>query len=103
VISRLTIYSFLATLLIAGAIGLWVGGHYDDCDRYMRGDHSLPPSQMVDIGSRMIYVPCDQWWERQPLWVQILCLADGAAFVVFLMSGVGNLVDWMRLRRRRDE
>jgi hypothetical protein len=103
VISRVTIYSFLAVLLIGSVIGLWIGGHYDDCDRYMRGDHTLPPTQMVDVGARIEYVPCDQWWGRQPLWVQALCLAEGTAFVVFLMNGVGNLLDWMRLRRMRHE
>jgi hypothetical protein len=45
-----------------------------------------------------VEMPCNFWLPRQPIGVQMVCLLDFAAGVVFLLSAA---VDWTRWGERR--
>jgi hypothetical protein len=98
-ISRVTIFSLLLSLLLATGIRRWYLGQRDDCRRYLAGDTSFPPSQVVVSGNRTIVVPCDQWWLRQPAAVQMLCLLDLLLAAVFLVNGLQDTRAWIERRR----
>jgi len=97
-ISRTTLFSLLLGLLLASGIRLWAVGHRDDCDRYMAGETKLPASQWVVSGTRTIEVPCNDWVLRQPMAVQLLCLADLVLIVVFVLHGLGDARRWFERR-----
>ena len=103
VISRVTLFSLLFALLLATGIRLWSdsGAQRDACAPYLAGDKSAQSSEYVASGTRMIAVPCRDWIMRQPLRVQILCLLDLALALVFLLNALGDLRDWLHLRRLR--
>jgi len=101
VISRVTLFSLLLGLMLAMGIWMWSGGHRDDCTRYLAGDKSAPASEWVTSGTRTIEVSCNDWTMRQPLHVQILCLLDMVVMVLFVMSALADLRDWLAKRRRR--
>jgi hypothetical protein len=48
----------------------------------------------------MIEVPCNDWFMRQPLRVQVLCMLDMALGVVFLLNALSDLQGWLQRRRR---
>jgi hypothetical protein len=98
-ISRTTLVSFLAALLLTTGMYLWNAEHWDDCARYLAGEGWLPSSQTVDSGGRQIEVPCEQWLPRQSLTLQLLCLGDLILLLVFLVNVLGDLLEWKRMKR----
>ncbi len=99
-ISRITLGSLLLALLIPSGMAVWLSGHRDSCARFLAGDRSLPPSQMVAAGTQMVEVPCTEWLPRQSMWIQILCLVELVVVMVFVLHAVG---DWRERRRMRGE
>jgi hypothetical protein len=99
VISRVTLVSFLLALLLTAGIYLWSAEHWDDCARYMAGDTSLPSSEVVDVGDPQVEVQCGQWLPRQPVALQVMCLVDLVAVIVFTLNAVGNFLEWKQARR----
>ena len=97
-ISRVTIFSLLLSLLLATGIRRWYLGQRDDCRRYLAGDTSFPAAQVVVSGTRTIVVPCDQWWLRQPVAVQMLCLLDLLLATVFAVTGLQDTRAWLERR-----
>jgi hypothetical protein len=100
-ISRRTIFSLLLALLLAAGIRLWSLEHQSDCDRFVRGEKTLPPSQMVDSGTLTMEIPCRQWLPRQPVTLQILCLVDLGIVVVFVMNAMADIRDSIQTRKQR--
>ena len=98
-ISRKTFVSLIASFLLTTGIYLWNVEHWDDCARYLAGEKSLPSSQTVDSGNQQIEIPCEQWIPRQPLSVQLLCLADLVLLVVFSLNALGDLLEWNRMKK----
>jgi hypothetical protein len=99
VISRVTIFSLLLSLMLGIGIWFWSSGHRDACAAYLAGDHIAQSSEYIASGSRMIAVPCRDWTMRQPLRVQLLCLADLGLVIVFVLNAAGDLRDWLAARR----
>ena len=94
-ISRRTIASFFLAIMIFLGIRLWIVNHHDPCDSYLPG-HVLPQTVYVESGTRTVEVPCSWWLPRQPDWLQMVCLLDLAAIVVFLLSV------WLDVKRRSE-
>ena len=90
----------LLGLLLASGIWLWNSLQTDPCARYATGDKSLPASQRVVLGSRTVEVSCNDWFMRQPVRVEVLCLLDLALGVLFVLNALGDLREWMAMRRR---
>jgi hypothetical protein len=101
VISRRTIFSLLLALIIVVVLRAWLIDHRDNCDRYMAGDRTVPPSEYIESGTRTVEVPCNEWLLRQPAWVQGVCLLDLTVLVVFALSGWQDAARRYRLRRRK--
>lgn len=99
-ISRVTIFSLLLGLMLGVGIYAWAQGRRDECTSYPPGGRA-PVREMVASGTREIEVPCSDWWMRQPLGAQILCIADAALGVVFLMNALQDARSWLVMRRRR--
>jgi hypothetical protein len=99
-ISRVTIFSLLLGLMLGVGIYAWAQGRRDDCMRYPPGGRA-PATEMVVSGTREIEVPCSDWWMRQPLGAQILCIADAALGVVFLVNALQDTRAWLAMRRVR--
>ena len=99
-ISRATLYSLLLGLLLTSGIYLWYDGHRDDCSRYLAGDPRAQTSEWVVSGTRMIEVPCNEWFIRMPLTVQVLCLMDLVLGVVFVLNALSDAQKWLAMRRR---
>jgi hypothetical protein len=101
-ISRLTIFSLLLALLLAAGIWRWSVVQRDTCSPYLAGDQTAPSTMYVVTGTRTMVIPCDDWLERQPGKVQLLCLVD---FVLVVMFGLNALQDargcFVMWRRRR--
>jgi hypothetical protein len=100
VISRVTIFSLLLSLMLALGIWNWSSGRRDACAAYLAGNKSAQSSEYVASGSRLIAVPCRDWIMRQPLRVQLLCLADLGIALVFVLNAAGDLRDWLAARTR---
>jgi hypothetical protein len=98
-IARKTIFSLVLALLIFGGIRARVAEHRDNCDRYMAGDRTVPASEYVEEGTRTVEVPCNAWLQRQPLWMQLVCMLDFAVIVVFVLNAVADILRWRRARR----
>ena len=99
-ISRVTIFSLLLSLMLAIGIWSWSSSHRDACAAYLAGNKHAPSSEYVPSGSRLIIVPCRDWTSRQPLRVQLLCLANLVLAIVFVLNATGDLRDWFASRRR---
>jgi hypothetical protein len=99
-ISRITLFSLLFGLLVALGIRMASDGERDACTPYLRGDSRAPASEWVDSGTREIAVPCNDWFMRQPLRLQLLCLLDGALFAVFILNLLGDIRDCVASRRQ---
>jgi hypothetical protein len=99
VISRRTVISLLAALLLTIGMYLWNAGHWDDCARYLAGERWLSSSQTIDSGTQQIEVPCEQWFPRQSLTLQLLCLGDLVLLVVFFLNALGDILQWNRIKR----
>jgi len=48
----------------------------------------------------MIEVPCNEWFMRQSMRVQVLCLLDLVLAVMFVLNALTDLRDWLAKRRR---
>jgi len=101
VISRSTIVSLMIALMIVLALRAWLIEHRDNCDRYMAGDRTVPPSEYIESGTRTVEVPCNQWLLRQPAGVQTVCLLELTVVVVFALSVWRDVARWKENRRRR--
>ena len=99
-ISRITLFSFLFTLMLASGLWLWNNGHPDDCARTLAATGAMPASEYVVSGTREIAVPCNDWIMRQSLNVHILCLLDVALAVIFLLNALTDLREGTQARRR---
>ena len=99
-ISRVTLFSLLLTLMLSSAIWLWNDGHPDDCSRTMSATGTMPASEYVISGTRQIAVPCNDWFMRRSLNVQILCLLDLVLAIVFLLNALSDLREGLEARRR---
>ena len=99
-ISRVTIFSLMLGLMLALGIWSWTDEHPDQCARAAAPDGSMPPSEYVLSGSREVEVPCSDWFMRQPMAVQILCLLDLLLTVVFVLNALLDLQGAQRMRRR---
>ena len=96
--SRRTLYLLLAALLLTVGLYLWNANRWDDCQRYMAGDTSLPSSQIVESGDHSVEVPCDQWFARQSSTILLLCLLDLLLIIVFVLNAVSDVRDWRQTR-----
>ena len=94
-------WSLLMALLIPSGMAVWLSGHPDSCSRFLAGDRSRPPSQMVAAGTQMVEVPCTVWLPRQSMWIQLLCLAELVVVMVFAWCMLVG--DWRDRRRRLNE
>ena len=92
-ISRKTIFALLLALLVGGGLFAWKLNQRDDCDRLASDKRTTQTSVLVDAGTRSVMMPCSVWIPRQPLKVQLWCLADLALAVVFAVS---FCADWNR-------
>jgi hypothetical protein len=101
VISRVTIFSLLLGLMLGIGIRYWSHEQRDACSAYLAGDKYAQSSEYVTSGTRMIAVPCRDWIMRQPMRVQLLCLADLSLVVVFVLNVAGDMRDGLAMRRRR--
>lgn len=97
--SRVTLFSLLLALLLGVGIRLWTDGQRDACTPYLSGDTKAQKSEWVISGTRQIEVPCTDWFTRQPVRVQILCMLDVVLAVLFLLNALSDLRDWLELRR----
>lgn len=97
-ISRLTIFSLLFSLMLGLGIYMYSQGEQDRCNSYPAAGVQ-PRSQYVITGERQIEVPCSEWFLRQPLAVQILSVADALLGFVFAVNALADLNRWLRWRR----
>lgn len=98
-ISRVTIFSLLLALMLGLGIYMRAQGERDACNSYP-ADGVPPAREYVVSGTRQIAVPCSDWWMRQPLTVQVFCMADAALAILFLLNALTDLRDWLAMRRR---
>ena len=94
-----TVWAFLLALVLGCGIWSWDVMHPDECYRYLQGQPGAMATQNVEIGGETVPVPCEDWYPRQTLAVQMVCVVEGAACVVFLMLGMGDFVSWIRVRK----
>ena len=99
-ISRVTLFSLLLGLMLAAGIRLWSDSQRDACAPYLAGASTVQRSEWAVSGTRRIEVPCNQWFMRQTMSVQVLCLLDLVLAVVFLLNALADLRDWLAMRRR---
>ena len=97
-ISRFTLRLILVALLIPSGLAVWQTGHRDNCSRFLAGDASRPATTMVEAGGHMVEVPCSQWLPRQPLGVQLLCLAEGVLLLIVLINVFGDVIEAKKVR-----
>jgi hypothetical protein len=103
VISRVTLFSLLLGLMLTLGLRLWSEGQRDACSPYLEGNKQAQAREYVASGTRLIAVPCDDWIMRQPMRVQLLCLVDLGLGMVFVLNAIGDLRDWLAMRRRMRE
>jgi hypothetical protein len=101
-ISRMTIFSLLLSLMLGLGIKMLTDGRHDACDAYLDGNPLAQSSEYVPSGTRMIAVPCDDWLMRQPLVVQMLCLLELCLALACLLNALADLRDWLNARKRSD-
>jgi hypothetical protein len=100
-ISRVTILSLLLALLLAAGIWRWSVVQRDECSAYLAGDKMAPSTMYVVTGTRTVVIPCDDWLERQPGKVQLLCLVDFVLVVMFGLNALQDARGWFVMWRRR--
>jgi hypothetical protein len=100
VISRVTLFSFLLSVMLGLGIAMSSAGRRGGCSAYLDGNRSAQSVEYIASGSRMIAVPCNDWLMRQTFRVQILCLLDLCLAAVFVLNALGDLRDWLVARRR---
>lgn len=101
-ISRVTIFSLLLGLMLGLGIYTQAETERDRCNTYPAG--STPPeTEYVVTGTREVEVPCNDWWMRQPLAIQILCIADAGFAMIFLVFAAGDLRRRYQQRRGHRE
>lgn len=100
-ISRVTLFSLLLGLMLA--LGIWRDSseRRDACSAYLDGNKSAQTIEYVASGSRMIAVPCNDWFMRQTFRMQMLCLLDLCLTAVFVLNALGDLQEWFAERGRR--
>jgi len=100
VISRVTLFSLLLALTLGAGIRLWDARHPDNGSLYMAGKKTLPSSELVVSGTREIEVPCNDWFMRQTLTIQVLSLLDVLLGTLFFFNSLADLQRWFQSRRR---
>jgi len=100
-ISRVTIFSLLLGLMLGLGIFLHANGERDRCNSYPAG--GVPPnSETVVSGTREIEASCSDWWIRQPIEIQILCIGDAGLGLIFALNALTDLrrsIQWRRARK----
>lgn len=100
-ISRVTIFSLLLGLMLGLGIFLHANGERDRCNTYPEG--GVPPrSEYIVSGTREVEMPCDSWWPRQTMTVQVLCIAGAGLGMIFVVNALIDLrrsVHWGRTRK----
>lgn len=97
-ISRVTIFSLLLGLMLGLGIDMHAKGEHDRCNTYPAGGVA-PKTEYVVTGTREVEVPCGDWWMRQPMWMQIACMADAGLGMMFAVNALLDLRRWLRWRR----
>lgn len=100
-ISKVTLYTLLLTLLLGAGIERWKVTHRDNCARYLAGEKGYSPTELVVTGTRQVEMPCSIWLPRQPDAIQILCLLDLTLGTIFLLNALADLRRALEARRRR--
>ncbi len=98
-VSRVTIFSLLLAAMLGLGICMYSQGEQDGCASHP-ATSAPPKSEYIVTGSREVEVPCSEWFLRQPLAVQILCIVEALLATLFLIHATGDVIDWARLRRR---
>jgi hypothetical protein len=98
-VSRVTIFSLLLGLMLGLGIYTHAQGERDRCSIYPAGG-TPPMTEYVVSGTRQVEVPCSDWWMRQPLVIQILCIADAGFALIFLLFAAGDLRSAVQRRHR---
>jgi len=99
-ISRITLFSLLLALMLGLGIVMQTKSESDRCDSYPAG--GIPPSsEYVVTGSRELEVPCNDWWLRQSLTIQILCIADAGLGMIFAVNALADMRRGLAMRRTR--
>ena len=99
--SRVTLFSLLLALLLGTGIRLRDMQQHDACTSYLAGDQTAQRSEWVMSGTRQILVPCNDWFIRQPLPMQLLFILDVVLAVLFLLNALFDLRRGLAARRRR--
>jgi len=101
-ISRITIFSLLLGLMLGLGTFMRVKGEQDRCNTYPAG--GIPPkTEYVVSGTREVEISCDDWWMRQPMTVQILCIMDVGLGMIFAVNALQDTRNWIQRRRLRRE
>lgn len=99
--SRVTLFSLLLALLLGTGIQLVTLQQRDACTAYLTGQQAAQKSEWVISGTREILVPCNDWFSRQPLQIQLLAVLNAVLAVVFALSALSDFQSWRAVRRRR--
>ena len=97
-ISRLSLFSLLFGLMLGLGIFMYSQDQRDRCSTYPAGG-AAPRSEFVITGERQVEVPCNEWFLRQPLAVQILFVVDFLLGFVFAVNALADLRRWVQWRR----
>ena len=95
-ISRGTLFSFVLLLVLVGGLLAWSSTRVDPCTAFLQGNRGAPSTQVVEMGSRLVLVPCKSWLVRQPLEVQMVCLLGLVLLVLFAIRAVDDVLRWRR-------
>lgn len=101
-ISRVTIFSLLLGLMLGLGIFIHTSSERDRCNMYPAGG-TPPKTEYVVTGTREVEVSCNDWWMRQPLAMQVQCIADAGLGLIFAVNALIDLRRWTRWRRGRGE
>jgi len=97
-LSRITLFSLLLALMLGLGIFIQTKSESDRCNTYPDGGIA-PRSEYVVTGTREVEVPCNDWWVRQSLTVQVLCIADAGLGMIFMVNALGDMRRWLGSRR----
>ena len=97
-ISRITIFSLLLALLLGLGTFMLVQDERDRCNTYPPGG-TPPKTEYAISGTREVEISCNDWWMRQSMTVQILCIADAGLGMIFLVNALVDLRGWIQWRR----
>lgn len=85
--------------MLGMGIHMWSDGYRDACTPYLNGVPHSPATEWVESGTRLIDVPCDDWFMRMPMRIQILCLVELLLAILFVLNALGDTRKWLQQRR----